>query len=238
MKAMTLAVGLLCAMPLVGLGDPSTAHRAAAKPDAPPSTTTRALEPDGPRPGARRPAEKLADKVREFKPTEQQVADAEAFIETHAPNRFRAYKKTRDAGPGAHLNLKRWIARNHLELKALENADPELYAMKLDELRIEDDIFGVVSAPREKGPADRERVRQEIRPMLQELLAKRKEESAHRIARMRTALQSEQKQLDEMSTDSDQWITARLNEELSRGGRLVLPAPGRRDVNGPTTAEN
>jgi hypothetical protein len=230
MKSMTLAMGLLCAMPLIGLGE-SSPVRNAAKTDAPQSATSRPTDTEAVR---RRPG----DRGKDFKPTEQQIADAEAFIEKHSPNRFRAYKRMKEIGSGPHMNLKRWIAGNHLALKAVENADPELYAMKLDELRLEDDIFGVVDAAREKGTFDKEKIRQETRPMMKELVAKRKEQAAHRIERMKAALAAEQKQLDEMNASSDQWIDKRLNEELSRGGRLVPPLAGRREVNGPTTAEN
>lgn len=229
MKSMTLAMGLLCAMPLVGLADPSSV-RNAAKADG----LQSASRPTDTETIRRRPGDRLKD----FKPTEQQIADAEAFIEKHSPNRFRAYKRMKEIGSGPHLNLKRWIAKNHLELKAVENADPELYAMKLDELKIEDDIFGVVASAREKGNFDKEKIRQETRPMMKELVAKRKEQAAHRIERMKSALAAEQKQLDEMNDSSDKWIDARLNEELIRGGRLVPPVFVPHEVNGPTTAEN
>ena len=231
MKVMTLAMGVLCLTPLVGLvhvsgarGAANAATSAGAAVAASQSASSRPTDLDGTKP----------KKLKDFKPNDQQIADAEAFIEKHSPNRFRAYKRVKETGVGPHANLKRWITRSHVDLKALENADPELYAMKLDELKIEDDIFGAVAASREKG----DKLREELRPMIRQLEVKRKQEAMHRIEKIKSALVAEQKQLDDMNEASDRWIEMRLAEEMSRGGRLVPPVAARRDVAGPTTAEN
>ena len=230
MKAMTLAVGVLCAIPLAGIARSFHAQGTAAGATTSQVDALRTLDSD---PSRRRQIEK----AKEFRPTDQQIADAEAFIEKYSPNRFRAYKKVREAGGGPHLNLKRAIARNYLELRAIETADAALFAMKMEELKIEDDIFGIVAMARESGEKG-DRVRAAIRPKVLELETNKKEQMLHRIEKMKAAMVAEQKKFDDMNDGSDRWINQRVNEEINRGGRLVPPVASRRGINAPTTAEN
>jgi HPt (histidine-containing phosphotransfer) domain-containing protein len=219
MKLLRLAMGLLCAMPLVGLADPS-GLRVAAK-----ASTSR-------------PAEvklTMRQRMKDFAASPQQIKEAEIFFEAHTPNHFRAYKKALERGNGTHPWMQKWLAHNHMELKAIEAADAQLYAMKLDQLQIEDKLFGIVADAPEKGTGEREKLRAEMRPLAKALAEKRKEEAAHRIARMQAALAAEQAQLNEMDNASEPWVDKRIAEEFKRNGRLFPPADGRP---GPTTAED
>ncbi len=221
MKAMPLAVGLLCLIPLIGLAEPSL-----SRPGVRPNPEARAGEIKSQR-----------KSLKEFTPSEEQVVEAERFFEANSPFHFRAYKKAMERS-GLHQFLRKWIAHNHLDLKAVENTDPQLFAMKLDQLQIEDKIFGIVADAREKGVMQRDRLRAELQPVLRDLVAKRKEEASHRIERMKLAMEAEQKQLDEMNEHPEPWIEARITEELARGGRLFLPPDPRRvaPVPAPTTS--
>lgn len=225
MKAVTLTIGFLCAVPLIGLADPSGPR---------PGMTAAKVAGDAPR-----PAEIKAQRrsLRDFTPSDEQVADAERFFETNSPHHYRAYKRGMERS-NLHQFLRKWIARNHLDLKAVDNTDPQLFAMKLDQLQIEDRVFGIVADAREKGTLDRERLRIELKPLLNDLVAKRMEEAAHRIERMKVALQTEQKKLDEMSERPESWIDVRILEEFARGGRLFSPQmqENRKGATGPTTS--
>jgi len=221
MKSMPLAVGLLCVIPLLGLAEP-TFPRQGVRPNTQPyvgdiKTQRKAL--------------------KEFTPSDEQVIEAERFFEVNSPFHFRAYKKAMERS-GLHPFLRKWIAHNHRDLKAVENTDPPLFAMKLEQLQIEDRIFGIVADAREKGVLQRDRLRAELQPVLSELVSKRKEEAAHRIERMKSALQAEQKKLDEMNEHPEPWIEARITEELARGGRLFLPPDPRIRSNSPATTAN
>ena len=217
MKLLSIAMGLLCAVPLAGLAD-STPGRASSKP------------------GTSRPAAPkltVRQRMKDFAATPQQIRDAEAFFESHTPHHFGAYKKAIEKANGPHLWMQKWLAHNHMELKAIENADAPLYAMKLEQLGLDDQMFGLVADAPDKSPAEREKLRAEMRPLAKELAEKRKEEAAHRIARMKAALEAEQAQLDAMDNSSDPWVEKRINAELKRNGRLFSPADERP---GPTTA--
>jgi hypothetical protein len=227
MKAMTLAIGLLCAIPLAGLAD-QTATRGAKSDAKVKKDPARAADGDHLQTPVR-------GRFKDFNPTPAQVTEAEAFFEVQSPAHYRAYKKAMERG-GSHRWLQKWIVRNHVELKAVETADPQLYAMKLDQIRIEDKIFGIVADANEPGPVDREKVREELRPIVNELVATRKQESAHRIERLQTALKNEQSRLDAINESSDSWVDARISEELSRGGRLAVPQDARRTGTLPTTS--
>jgi hypothetical protein len=227
MKAMTLAIGLLCVIPLAGLAEP-TATRS-AKLDAKKKVDSARIS-DGDHLQV-----PMKGRYKDFSPTSQQVAEAEAFFEAQSPYHYRAYKFAMER-PGQHRLLQKWITHNHLDLKAVENADPQLYAMKLDQLRTEDRIFGTVAEANEQGAVDREKLVAQLRPIVNELVVTRKQESAHRIERLKSALAAEQARLDAMNESSEPWVDARIAEEVARGGRLVIPTDGRRGSISPTTS--
>ncbi len=223
MKAMPLAVVLLCGLPLIGLSEPS-----GSRPSARPTPEVRPND-----------IKTQRKSLKDFAPSEEQVVDAERFFEVNSPFHFRAYKKAMEHTPGMRQFLRKWIAHNHSELKKVENTDQELFSMKLEQLQIEDKVFGVVADAREKGVLERDRLRMELQPLMNDLVAKRKEEAAHRIERMKRALQAEQKQLDEMNERPEPWIDARITQELNRGGRLFSPPDLRRSgATAPTTSAN
>ena len=108
MKALPLAVGLLCVLPLIGLAEPLASRG----------------------PGRTNPESRSNDlktqrkSLKDFAPTDEQVYEAERFFETNSPAHFRAYKKAmeRPAG-GTHPFLRKWIAHNHADLKKIENTE-------------------------------------------------------------------------------------------------------------------
>jgi hypothetical protein len=229
MKAYRLAVGLLCALPLAGLAEPAK-DRAASKGEP-------RIPTDAPR-GEIKSA--LRQRLRDFNPTERQIEEAQAFYSQHAPNFFKAYTDERELlfkrNPKARL-LQKWITHNHLELRAIESADPKLYEMKLEQLGIEDKIMGKVADARSKKTLGQPETQSDIRTLTEGLLDSRKKEAAHRIIRMKALLDSEQKQLDEMSASGSAWVEAQMQKEIGRGGQFI-PPEARADGNGPTTAEN
>src|SRR5437868_2945922 len=108
-KHLKLAVGVLCMLPLVGLADPPSNSRGNAngnpngngngngnngREDRIRGADSR---PGGGGPGGGEgefPRRRPADRFREFTPSDDQIAKAEAFILEHSPNRYKAYKKT------------------------------------------------------------------------------------------------------------------------------------------------
>ena len=233
-KHLKLAVGVLCVLPLVGLADPPSNSRGNGNGGRGEDRIRGAdSRPGGGGPGGgggegEFPRRRPADRFREFTPSDDQIAKAEAFIQEHSPNRYKAYKKTAPNRPF----LVKSIVRGYLELKAIENDDPALYAMKLDQLAKEDEIFGLVAAARET-QLPKDKLREQVRPLVKELLAKRKEEMQHRIDKLEMAKSTEMRRLNELNDLGDTWIDNRIDEEMNRNGRIMPPGPRRMDRQAP-----
>ena len=126
------------------------------------------------------------------------------------------------------------IVRGHIEMQAIDREDHELYEMKLDEMRLDDQIFGAVAEYRKRTQsgeqANRTELRDQIRPQFKELLAIRRKEAEHRIEKMQVALKDEQARLEKLKRVSDEGLSARLEQEIEYGGVF---RPGGFGPNGP-----
>jgi hypothetical protein len=209
-KPLKLSLGVLCLLPLVGLADVPAGAPGDGREGRMRSAQSRPHE------GAMPPRHYG---FRDFSPSDDQVAKAEAFVQEHSPNRFKAYKNA--VGPSRPF-LVRSIVRGYLELKALENEDSALYSMKLDQLTVEDGIFGMVAAARES-QLPKEKLREQVRPLVKELLAKRKQEMQHRIDKLEIAKIAETRRLNELNNIGESWIDTRIDEEMGRNGRFTVP---------------
>jgi uncharacterized coiled-coil protein SlyX len=225
-KHLKLAVGVLCVLPLIGLADPPSNSGGGGG-----GGREEQIRGADSRPGGgegEMPRRRPGDRFREFSPSDEQIAKAEAFVQEHSPNRYKAYKKP---GPNRPFLVKA-IVRGYYELKAIEIDDPALYAMKLDQLSKEDEIFGLVAAARET-QLPKDKLRAQVRPLVKELLAKRKEEMQHRIDKLEMAKMTEMRRLNELNDVGETWIDNRIDEEMSRNGRFMHPGSRRLDRQSP-----
>jgi hypothetical protein len=159
-------------------------------------------------------------------PTDQDIAAAEEFLKTNSPNRYKAYQKLMASG-GKHPFIQRGIVHGYLQVQLLKDQDPELYKMKIDELGLEDEMFGIVSDARKGGqPIDRESLRKQLRPVDHALIEKRKEEFQHRIQKMQQAVDNEKLHLDKLQTADAAAIENRIDQEIDSVGRLPGIAGG------------
>ena len=157
------------------------------------------------------------EKPQDLQANEALIKDAEVFFKTHAPNHLAAYRRYMERGKGQHINLRTWIVSSYMDLRAVENADPKLYEIKLDELKIQDDIFGKVTENRSVN--DKKLLREDLKPLMKDLLKKKKQASALRIEKLKVMIENEKKFLSIDPTD-DKIISSKVEEEIDRGARL------------------
>ena len=159
-------------------------------------------------------------------PTEQEITEAEKFLKTYSPNRYNAYQKLMDHG-AKHPFIQRGMVNGYLQLQFLETQDTELYQMKLDELGLEDQMFGIVSDAREGSEKlGREALRDRLRKLDQQLMDKREDEAKHRIQKMQQAVDNEKDHLHKLQTADAAAIDNRIDQEIDSVGRLPGIAGG------------
>jgi hypothetical protein len=232
-KRLKLTLGVLCLLPLIGLADlPASAPGGAEGGGATGGREGRIRGGSGAQTRPRDGGMPLRRFGRDFSPSDEQIAKAEAFVQEHSPNRFKAYKQA--TGPN-HGFLVKSIVRGYFELKALETEDPALYGMKMDQLATEDAIFGIVAAARES-QLPKEKLRDQVRPLVSDLLAKRKEEMQHRIDKLELAKIAETRRLNELNSIGDAWIDKRIDEEMNHNGRFTVPGAKRAGADRPAKA--
>jgi hypothetical protein len=157
-------------------------------------------------------------------PTPEQLREAEAFAEKNSPNRYHAFKRFAEASNNQEntTRMRMSIVRGLLEMQALGREDNELYDMKLEEMRLDDQIFGAVAEYRKRvqngEQVSRADLRDQIKPQFKELLALRVKQAEHRIKKMETALADEQSRLERLKKVSDEGLSARLEQEIESGG--------------------
>jgi len=196
---------LAVAMSVVALAEPSST----AKVDSSAATQVRP---------ASRPAEYGRPFIGEpgrprpnFPPSDEQVRAAEAFVGTHSPNHFKMYQELPD-----RFQPRSAIVQGYLDLQAVGLADPDLYKMKIDEIELQDKIFGIL-AKRAEGLIDRQSAREQIRPLEKQVIELRRAEANHRIERMQIAIQNEKDRVKNLDQISANGVDAMIDNEIEHG---------------------
>ena len=123
-----------------------------------------------------------------------------------------------------------WSALNHANSveQTTQTSVRQANDALAQKLAKEDEIFGLVAAARET-QLPKDKLREQVRPLVKELLAKRKEEMQHRIDKLEMAKSTEMRHLNELNDLGETWIDSRIDEEMNRNGRIMPPGPRRMD---------
>jgi hypothetical protein len=173
---------------------------------------------------------------REFKFTDEQWAETVAFMEANSPRMWDVYKQLPEKfRQGAMEN----IARRFDSLKQLQKRDPELYAIELKRVKVEDEIFGAVGEIRRARHAEepeRDQLEQRLREKVEELWAVRMEDRALQLPRIERQLEglkmddtvkALREERDADAGNKDKWVNGYiefLKRMHGRRGRPPEPA--------------
>lgn len=162
-------------------------------------------------------------------PTDQQFKDAEDFVKKFSPNHYAAYQQMNNKGDVGEFRkrIRGAMLHGYLDLKVLEINQFDLYQVKLDQIKTQDDIFGVISRYRQLARVKdsekaRNEVREELRPLEQSLLESRKKESKLRLRHIQAVAEREQNTLEQLERTGPTGIDSIINQEIENGGR---PSP-------------
>ena len=203
MKAHHVLWTLCLTLPMVG-----------AAPNADPAAGNAAIVPPTTRP-ATRPDAARAEALARFAPTEQDIKDAAEFLQTTCPNHWKVMEKR-------NVNVNRFMVMRFLELRRLKSEDPALYALRMDEMRMEDEIFPLVQQLH--GDPQNQSIRDQVRKASANLLDLRIKECERRVAKLNEAIATEQKVVDMLH--GPEGLTHMMTEEMNKANNLLGPPGG------------
>lgn len=137
--------------------------------------------------------------------SEQELDDIAAFMRQFAPARWAALEALPEAG-AVRRSVMIYVVARWRHLQMLREEDTELYDLKVQQMAVEDAIYGLLA--RTRTPAEREPLRKILREKVAELVKLGLKEREHRIERLRQALKVEEDRLAK-----DQGATARMVEQ-------------------------
>jgi len=202
------ALVLACALPVVAVARPADAPRTEDRHrDADRSTPDNASDPGsaaktdaGPDHQAKSPGSFTAEEREE----------TETFLATNSPRRWNALKSR-----GIRVN--RFMVARYLELRRLQADDSDLYNIRLQEIKADDEIFGQARLAA-SDPAAKERLHNAVAA----LVDLRVQEQVLRIKKLNELLHAEQDKLDRMNKNRDKIIER--HEQDAKKGPLFGPA--------------
>ena len=136
--------------------------------------------------------------------SEQELEDIAAFMREFAPARWAALESLPESG-AVRRSVMIYVVARWRHLQMLREDDTQLYDIKVQQMTVEDAIYGLLA--RTRTPAEREPLRKILREKVTELVKLGLKEREHRIERLRQALKVEEDRLAK-----DQGTTSRMVE--------------------------
>lgn len=163
--------------------------------------------------------------------SEEELEDIAAFMREFAPARWAAMESLPDSG-AVRRSVMVYVVARWRHLQVLREEDTQLYDIKVQQMTVEDAIYGLLA--RTRTPAEREPLRKSLREKVTELVNLGLKEREHRIERLRQALKVEEDRLakDQATTGRtverrvDAFVTdgpVTLHSDLPRGPRRGGP---------------
>lgn len=209
MKTASLFAMLLLIAPLALAQEPTTQPIRKIRPDR----GERAPEGQFDRDGHDRPGPRMFERRDE----ETDWSEVERFLETNSPNRWAAFK---NLAPEQQQRLRRFILPR---IRVLLRDDDEFMELRKQQIRIEDQMFGLVQQIRSADQPDP--LKEQLRETVRQLVELRMKERELRIARLRMAVQEETQRLQQDQQNMEQIVEQRMREQLAGEGNALVPEP-------------
>ncbi len=158
-------------------------------------------------------------------PTDEQWNEAAEFMKNKSPKRWEAFA----AMPEDRRDmLRRMIYRRYEGLRSLEKSDAEMYQLKMQQMQVDDELFGLAAALRNAD--DQEGVAEKLNKRVADKVDLELKERELRLKSM-------QKALDDDRSHKDELIKKRL-EQVRSGRFLKGPHFGHPPATQSTTGES
>jgi hypothetical protein len=181
-----------------------------------------------------RPRDPLREsRRRSAAPTREEWEQARTFLQLHSPNRLKQFMNLRF--PQAQERVQ-WVLMNrYRNLMRLKSLSPDLYDVKVQEVELEDEVFGICLKIK-SSQGDTEALRASLKPKLAALFDKGIEERQLRIGMLEKTLARQKEQLSKEQSARDQRIEQQYKRVAAHGvegaifgaSRAQQPRPGSR----------
>jgi hypothetical protein len=152
-------------------------------------------------------------------PRQHEWEETQAFMQRYASRRHAAIEQMPD-GESKESMKRFWFARVR-SLQSLQRRDPAGYEQRLTQLRIEDQIFGVISDWTGVDDADREQLRDTLRGQVTQLVDLDLQERQRRVEWLKKELADQSEQLDKDRKQHDALVDKRVARFADWAGRLA-----------------
>lgn len=154
------------------------------------------------------------------RPTDAEVEEVSQFLREYSPNRWRALESLPEEGRERRAVMAFAVARWR-GIQELKEAEPALYDLKLKQLKVEDDIYGLLAV--KLPPAEREPLRPKVRESVEQLVNLRMAERELRVESLRKQLKEEEERLASDKARVDKMVDRRTDTLMQEGpGALRL----------------
>jgi hypothetical protein len=196
MIARKLAIGLIALAPIMA---------SAQVVDAPPPPPGMGGPDDGQRP-----------RFGRFAPaTEKDIEEARIFMRENAPNRWQAVESLPDEGSSLRRNVMGFVVARYRMLQGMKEEDPKLYDIKVKQLRVEDELYGMLANT--NTPEQRTAMKPELTTAAKKLVELTLQEREQRIAKLKDIVTREEQTLASDQGQVDAKTAARVESLITEG---------------------
>jgi hypothetical protein len=170
------------------------------------------------------------------------------FLSVHSKNR---YQQIENMPGGPKKPFEQFLVGRFRLINRIKSQSPELYNLKVREIELDDDVFGICLKLKSK-TGDKARLQSELKAKIAELFDLGVSERKLRIGLVETALEDQKKILKTEQDGHDKLVEDRFNAVLAEGvegawiggkhngsktkaGSSTVPSLGESESNSPTT---
>jgi hypothetical protein len=228
-----------CRVRLACAGTAAAENRRAAQKDERPPQQPPA-DARAPEAGQRRYYEGAYDLARNYgrgagrtdqrTPRAHEWDETQAFMERFAPRRHAALEQMPE-GESKEQMKRFWFAR-YRSLQALQRRDATAYEQRLSQLRVEDQIFGIVSDWSSTADPNGEQLRETLRGQVSQLVDLDLLERQRRVEWLKRELADQSEQLDRAQKQRDTLVEQRVSRFADWAGRWAARRRGEAEKRG------
>jgi hypothetical protein len=154
-------------------------------------------------------------------PRPHEWEETQLFMRQFAPRRQSALDQMPEGEPKE--SVKKFMFARYRGLQSLQRRDPAAYEQRLAQLRVEDQVFGIVSDwGKAAGEADHQQLREALRTQVAQLVDLDLQERQRRVEALKRELADQSAQLERDEKQRDALIEKRVSRFAEWAGRWAV----------------
>jgi hypothetical protein len=157
----------------------------------------------------------------------EDLPKALALLEAYSPQWFLAYQKAKDTlTPEQMEKLERVILGRYRHIQFTSWQGEEVKALKLEQLRLEDQLFGLRMEIKDSGGIDSAKAKElkpKMREKVRELVRLRMQERELHLKHLQGMIKFETEQLEKDRQKEEELVDERLEDEIKNDGSSLVP---------------